>query len=82
MIESGQIRQSEVMDLAQDRFLVSCVRMENGFFLVHFLPYRYVAAPINQMQTPPNSHWNPYPAASEIPNLPASSRHSAPCSRR
>lgn len=50
MIESGQIRQSEVMELEQDRFLVSCVRMENGFFLVHFLPYRYVAAPINQMR--------------------------------
>ncbi|MDE6917003.1 MAG: AraC family transcriptional regulator [Lachnospiraceae bacterium] len=48
--ESGRLRQAEVLQLSGHRFLVSCVNMENGFYLMHFLPYKYVAVSINQMR--------------------------------
>jgi len=47
---NSDIRQSEVSELQGGRYLVSCVNMENGFYLMHFLPYKYVAASIVHMR--------------------------------
>ncbi len=50
LLGSGDVRQSEVSKLQEGVFLVSCVNMENGFYLMHFLPYKYVADSIVHMR--------------------------------
>lgn len=50
LLESGDIKQAEIARLREGRYLVSCVNMQNGFYLMHFLPYSYVAKPIAHMR--------------------------------
>ncbi len=49
-IENGTQKQADIIKLGSEQYLISCVNMGNGFWLMHFLPYRYVAVPINQMR--------------------------------
>ncbi|MDE6622393.1 MAG: AraC family transcriptional regulator [Lachnospiraceae bacterium] len=50
VLEDDKLRHAEVMKRKDGKFLISCVKMENGFYLMHILPYKYVAVSINQMR--------------------------------
>lgn len=50
LLEHIDVRQSEVTKVRGGSYLVSCVNMENGFYLMHFLPYKYVEASIVHMR--------------------------------
>ncbi len=50
LLNNGDIKQSQIAGQREGRYLVSCVNMENGFYLMHFLPYNYVAKPIAHMR--------------------------------
>lgn len=49
-LKNSNIKQSELGGIRGESYLVSCVSMENGFYLMHFLPYKYVAASIVHMR--------------------------------
>lgn len=49
-LKGGEIRHSELTALWGGKYLISCVNMENGFYLLHLLPYEYVASSIVHMR--------------------------------
>lgn len=49
-ILATELKQSEILRIDGQKYLLTCVRMDNGFYLTHSLPYSYIDAPINHMR--------------------------------
>lgn len=47
LAQSGE-KVSQVLLLDGNRYLLTCVGVEGGFYLIHILPYEYITTPINQ----------------------------------
>lgn len=49
-MQSEEIQQSEIIQLENGKYLASCVRTGDEFYLMHLIPYRYIAQTINHVR--------------------------------